>query len=145
MDGPQSASTALARRLPSHFYARAYRALFEARYMLEDPERYYQERERNEDRSRFGYALLNRDIHDVSGAAYELAMKVAAALRVLPEFSAERVDDIYAACWKLNPTTGVRGDAARVETALAEVWHLCDEAAREEAGAAAIVHAPPER
>jgi len=113
--------------------------------MLEDPQRYYQERQRNEDRSRFGYALLSRHIWDVSGAAYEVAMMVTVALRVLPEFSPERVDDIYAACWKLNPTTGVRGDAARVEAALAEVWHLCDEAAREEAGAAAIVQVLPER
>jgi hypothetical protein len=113
--------------------------------MLDDPQRYYQERQRNADRSRFGYALLNRHMWDVSGAAYEVAMKVTAALRVLPEFSPERVDDIYAACWKLNPTTGVRGDAARVEMALAEVWHLCDEAAREEAGAAAIVQVPTER
>jgi hypothetical protein len=145
MDGGHRTATSLATRPPSHFYARAYRALLEARYMLEDPERYYLARERNEDRSVFGYALLHRFVWDASGTAYEAAMKVSVALCVLPEFSPERVDNIYAACWKLNPVTGVRGNTALVEAAMAEVWHLCDQDAREEAGAGAIVPLFPER
>jgi hypothetical protein len=137
-------TTVLAKRPPSHFYARACRALLEARYMLEDPQRYYLARERNEDRSVFGYALLHRSVWDASGTAYEAAMKVSVVLRVLPEFSPERVDNIYAACWKLNPSTGLRGNTALVEATMAEVWQLYDDAVREEAGALAIVPVDPE-
>ncbi len=131
MDGRPDAATAMTKRVPSHVYARAYRALLEARLMLQDPQRYleaipYEER-------------WSRSLWEVSRAAYEVAMKVSAVLGALPEFSPERVDDIYAACWKLNPSTGARGDVERVEAAMVEVWRLCDEAAREETGAATIV------
>jgi hypothetical protein len=82
---------------------------------------------------------------DASGTAYELAMEVSTALAALPEFSRQRCDDIGAACWKLNPKTGKRGSAPHVEAALVEVRRLGEEAARDEAGAEAIVEVLPKR
>jgi len=135
MDRRQDAATALTRRAPSHLYARAYRALLEARRLLQDPDRYfaaipYEERQ---------------GLWDVSCLAYDRAMSVSTALAALPEFSRERSDEICAACWKLDPRTRTRGNAARVDAILVELHRLFEDAAREEASAAAIVPVGPER
>lgn len=138
---PSRGGTALARRAPSHLYATAYRALLGARLMLLDPER-FRETLPEPDRS-FGYANrqearpTRRDRPD--HVAYKVAMIVSAALRVLPEFSGDRADRVYAACWKMNPATGERGDVKYVEATLVEVSRLFHEAAQDEAGALAMV------
>jgi hypothetical protein len=83
-------TTALAKCAPSEHYARAYRALLEARRLLQDPTGYFDAipyEERREQR-----------LSDVSAMAYDRAMKVSSALAVLPEFPADRCERAYAAC-----------------------------------------------
>jgi hypothetical protein len=72
-------------------------------------------------------------------------MNISTALVALPGISPERCDAIGAACWKLNPRTGARGNASHVDAVLAEVDRLGEEAAWEEASAAAIIQMRPAR
>jgi hypothetical protein len=125
----------LRKRAPNHLYARAYRAVLTARHLLQDPNRFFAEFPDEQCRGTW----------DVPSLAYELATRVSAALAALPEFPLDRRDAIEAACWKLNPKTKVRGSVSVVDATLAELHRLGEEAAREEAGATAIVRANGER
>lgn len=133
MDEQHDPTTALTKCAPSEHYPRAYRALLEARRLLQDPTGYYAAVPYEERRA--------QGLSEVSAMAYDRAMKVSSALAVLPEFPPDRCERVYAACWKIDQTTGERGNLARVEATLAEVGRLFDAAARAEVAGAAIVPA----